>query len=307
MPNPVPGPFPPIARPQPAGPDPIPGVPYAPALGPPFKGPPGTESWWPTDIDPATLTVPSRERTGSNEMGDPIYGVVQRPMSPQELLEHARKGGLGPEVAKKARAATRIEPEIVSLGGEDYVFNPATGSFDPVRKSSENFDSLIVRAIADGDWDTADRLQQFRNQPSDLDLFKAAMDYAKSPADAYTISALARGEQAAPSTGPGDLKRLGPPSGAVTESYNRLFAPRPAVPAKPTRTAPPDTTVPRGDDSEYGYAPTIPTPPIAGLGTQAAIIPPETTANAQAHAGTQPILVGEKGPELVQAPTGTRV
>ncbi len=72
-------------------------------------------------------------------------------------------------------------------------------------------DDQISMHLVEGNMDAAVTKANFRDRPSSLEYFNAAMEWARTPADIFTISAIVRGV-IEPTPGPmGELRRVGAP------------------------------------------------------------------------------------------------
>jgi len=57
----------------------------------------------------------------------------------------------------------------------------------------KNIEQLMVKALLEDDFEQARRLQDFKNNPSNAEKLRLAIDFATSPADVFTLSAIADG------------------------------------------------------------------------------------------------------------------
>ena len=151
------------------------------------------------------------------------------------------------------------EPKVVDVGGEQFAFNPNTGSFTQIRQTPEPFepgfidedqglfqqrsgaitqfatqslDDIIVQALIDGEFEKAFAFQDFQDRPTAAESLSFALQFARSPADQQIISEIARGVSTVDqgtfdSTSP---RRVGPQPSFLIDAYNdfqrRLFAGR---------------------------------------------------------------------------------
>jgi len=92
---------------------------------------------------------------------------------------------------------------------------------DP-RQFNQTFEDLQVKAIQDGNFELANQVRQFQNQPTDLQAFNAAVQLATSPADIATLSAIARGVFPRQAPSPGNVESL-PLSPALQRAGQNLF------------------------------------------------------------------------------------
>ena len=80
-------------------------------------------------------------------------------------------------------------------------------------------DDQISMPLVDGNMDAAVSKANFRDRPTSLEYFNAAMDWARTPADIFTISAIVRGVFE-PTPGPmGELRRVGAPPAWATQAW----------------------------------------------------------------------------------------
>jgi len=80
-------------------------------------------------------------------------------------------------------------------------------------------DDQISMHLVEGNMDAAVSKANFRDRPTSLEYFNAAMDWARTPADIFTISAIVRGIFE-PTPGPmGELRRVGAPPAWATQAW----------------------------------------------------------------------------------------
>jgi len=80
-------------------------------------------------------------------------------------------------------------------------------------------DDQISMHLVEGNMDAAVSKANFRDRPTSLEYFNAAMDWARTPADIFTISAIVRGVFE-PTPGPmGELRRVGAPPAWATQAW----------------------------------------------------------------------------------------
>lgn len=147
------------------------------------------------------------------------------------------------------------EPREIELGGQKYAFNPNTGSFQLIPEQFDagfineplglfqqesgqvsQFDTLpqvpdiqdiIDQALYEGDIDKAMAFDDFKNRPTALEAFQAAMAFARSPADQVLVSSIARGETpVSQEFDPSDPRRIGKPADFLVRAYQDLEAQR---------------------------------------------------------------------------------
>jgi len=82
-----------------------------------------------------------------------------------------------------------------------------------------SIDDQISMHLIEGNMDAAVTKANFRDRPTSLEYFNAAMDWARTPADIFTISAIVRGIFE-PTPGPmGELRRVGAPPAWATQAW----------------------------------------------------------------------------------------
>ncbi len=106
---------------------------------------------------------------------------------------------------------------ITDAEGRTLIQQP-TGAVSQPRPA--NMDEIITQALIDGDWDKALAFQDFKNRPTAMEAFQAALNFARSPADQQLISSLARGEVTVDPPTPGQIRRVGPQPDFLVEEYN---------------------------------------------------------------------------------------
>ena len=80
-------------------------------------------------------------------------------------------------------------------------------------------DDQISMHLVEGNMDAAVNKANFRDRPSSLEYFNAAMEWARTPADIFTISAIVRGVME-PTPGPmGELRRVGAPPAWASQAW----------------------------------------------------------------------------------------
>lgn len=146
------------------------------------------------------------------------------------------------------------EPQEVDIGGQPFAFNPNTGGFQQVhqpdrefepdvvvrdgrsfiqqpdgslsplgREEVPNLDELINQRILSGDAQGALALADFRDRPTSLEAFNAAMQFAQSPGDVAAISAISRGQSLVAPPPSGTVQRIAEPPEFLQDAYQRLI------------------------------------------------------------------------------------
>lgn len=113
---------------------------------------------------------------------------------------------------------------------------------DP-RQFNQTFEDLQVKAIQEGNFDLANTVRKFQEQPSDIDIFNAAVSLATSPADIATLSAIARGVFPRQAPSPGNVQSL-PVNPALQRAGENLFGLGGQTLPEPTGTIPIPATQP---------------------------------------------------------------
>jgi len=146
------------------------------------------------------------------------------------------------------------KPTEVEIGGQIFAFNPNTGGFQQVqqpdrqfdpgvvdvegrqfiqgpdgrltplgREEVPNLDELINARILSGDADGALALADFRDRPTSLEAFNAAMQFAQSPGDVAAISAISRGQSLVQPPPTGDVQRIAQQPEFLQDAFQRLM------------------------------------------------------------------------------------
>lgn len=103
----------------------------------------------------------------------------------------------------------------------DYTVGLSKDGFvpTPVREQRQTIDNLIAEALDNGDFDRAVSFNNFKNAPTSDEALKTAMQFARQPADLFTLSAIARGAISLGPRGPG-VRSL-PKSPLIQQIYER--------------------------------------------------------------------------------------
>ena len=80
-------------------------------------------------------------------------------------------------------------------------------------------DDQISMHLVEGNMDAAVNKANFRDRPSSLEYFNAAMEWARTPADIFTISAIVRGVIEPPPGPMGELRRVGAPPAWASQAW----------------------------------------------------------------------------------------
>lgn len=141
--------------------------------------------------------------------------------------------------------------EQVNIGGQVFAFSPQTGGFQAVfprveskvvtdaegreflRDTQGNLTPLAAEAVPDadslinsrllaGDVAGAIALDDFRNRPSSIEAFNAAMQFAQAPGDVAVISAIARGQTLVQPPPVGQVQRIAAQPQFLIDAWERL-------------------------------------------------------------------------------------
>ena len=145
-------------------------------------------------------------------------------------------------------------PQEVTIGGQSFAFNPNTGGFQQVQVTAQQFDpgvvveggrsfiqgpggeltplgreevpnldELINERILSGDAPGALALADFRDRPTSLEAFNAAMQFAQSPGDVAAISAISRGQTLVAPPPSGTVQRIAEQPEFLQDAFQRLI------------------------------------------------------------------------------------
>lgn len=136
-------------------------------------------------------TVPERFTPGVMEDGDvPGYDLIQQPT-----------GQITPLISR-GEGERIIDPTTMTP-----YFRQPDGSLTAAPMPS--VDDVITQYLAVGDFERATTLAAFRDKPTAMEYFDRVMEWARSPADLFTVSAIVRGMYE-PELGPmGETRRIG--------------------------------------------------------------------------------------------------
>ena len=115
------------------------------------------------------------------------------------------------------------EGQVVTLDGRQFVRQP-DGSIQPLApETSLTLDQQIARALASGDAEAALALADFRDRPTSLEAFNAAMQFAQSPGDVFSISNIARGQTTIQAPESGLTQRIAQPPAFLQDALTRVM------------------------------------------------------------------------------------
>jgi len=168
-----------------------------------------------TGAESAAYTPGIREDISAQMPG---YDVLQQPTGQLSAVEQ------------------RVDPGyIIDPKTMQPYFQQPDGSLQAAPTPS--VDDQISMHLVEGNMDAAVSKANFRDRPSSLEYFNAAMDWARTPADIFTISAIVRGVFE-PTPGPmGELRRVGAPPAWATQAWvglqNSMGIPAESITATP--------------------------------------------------------------------------
>ena len=183
---------------------------------------PETNQPQPGTVDPSKVLDAVRAYEAVN---GPLPGGGQAQLVPlggdydQDIVISAEGG-----VTKidKAKPAAPVTPGKLITDPKKMIqyFQQPDGSLTQVDTPST--DDLINQRLIQGNTDAAVDLANFRDRPTSLEYFNAAKEWARSPADVFTISAIVRGVFE-PKPGPmGELRRVGAPPSWMKDAWVAL-------------------------------------------------------------------------------------
>jgi len=104
--------------------------------------------------------------------------------------EGRKVAGEGRAGAKEERTIAKGEADAAAKA--EQAKQEAAGVISPA-DAPRNLEALMTKAIVEGDFDLATRVKSFRDDPTNADKLRLAIDFATSPADAFVLSAVAQG------------------------------------------------------------------------------------------------------------------
>jgi len=119
--------------------------------------------------------------------------------------------------------ADQFDPGVVVENGRAFLQQP-DGSLSPLgREEVPNIDELIDTRIFAGDASGALALADFRDRPTSLEAFNAAIQFAQSPGDFAVISAISRGQSLVDPPPSGTVQRIAEQPEFLQDAYQRLI------------------------------------------------------------------------------------
>jgi hypothetical protein len=125
-----------------------------------------------------------------------------------------REGGLTP-YAERYKPTYHIDPKTMT----PFIQQP-DGSLEVA--DIPTIDELVTQYLVTGQSGKAVAMANFRDRPSPMEYFQAAMEWARTPADIFTVSAIVRG-MFEPELGEiGDVRRVGAPPSWARDAWIAL-------------------------------------------------------------------------------------
>jgi len=161
---------------------------------------------------------------------DPITGrfAVRQPDGNLQFLERefhptiASAGGFNFLQQRSGQLQELGLPEtpahIEEIAGQSFI-RGTRGELVPLDNALER---AIEQAVIDGDFEKAVAFDDFRQRPSRLEFFNAALAFARSPADQQLVSALAHGDTIVEQVAPGEVRRIGPQPEFLQDAFAGL-------------------------------------------------------------------------------------
>ena len=141
--------------------------------------------------------------TGPGSIDLPGYDILQD-----------REGGLTPYTQRYDPSFT-VDPKTMMP-----YFQQPDGRLEVADMPS--MDDLVTQYLVAGQTGKAVAMANFRDRPTSMEYFNAAMEWARSPADIFTVSAIVRGIFQ-PEPGPmGELRRIGAPPSWARDAWVAL-------------------------------------------------------------------------------------
>ncbi len=129
----------------------------------------------------------------------------------------------GTNIVAKSQTEDTAQGEVVTLDGRQFIRQP-NGTLQPLgAEQAPSLDQMISKALLAGDIDGAIALSDFRDRPSSMELFQAALDFAQSPGDTAAISAIARGQTLVEPGPPGSVQRIAAQPEFLQNQFQKLM------------------------------------------------------------------------------------
>ena len=161
-------------------------------------------------ISDGKITKIGKTDTATTQTYQPGISPVGDDLKGYDVLQQ-RSGQLDP-IKQQVDPGYIIDPQTM----QPY-FQQPDGSLQAAPIPS--VDDQISMHLVEGNMDAAVSKANFRDRPTSLEYFNAAMEWARSPADTFTISAIVRGVLE-PTPGPmGELRRVGAPPAWATQAW----------------------------------------------------------------------------------------
>ena len=113
--------------------------------------------------------------------------------------------------------------EVVNIDGRQFIKQP-DGSIQPLAsEAAPTIKEMIAKALFSGNVDAALALKDFQDRPTSLEAFNAAMQFAQSPGDIFSISNIARGITPIVAPEAGDTQRIALPPVFLQDALSRVM------------------------------------------------------------------------------------
>ena len=146
----------------------------------------------------------------------------RREFDPDVVTIDGRQFTQGPD-GRLTPLGREFDPGVVTQNGRAFLQQP-DGSLSPLgREEVPNLDELINARILSGDAEGALALADFRDRPTSLEAFNAAMQFAQSPGDVAAISAISRGQSLVQPPPTGDVQRIAQQPEFLQDAFQRLM------------------------------------------------------------------------------------
>ena len=212
---------------------------------------PAKPAWWPPGVPWPPMTAGKKGKKGiparppnpaTGDRGDPgtpdepdepgifnftAYAAIQRTIETPNAPPYIFRDPSGDWFIYRGTAHSIKK----APSGERFVDDPVSGERWLIDANDQPH--LIIPRTADQvklDWLLSGNvagalaLDGFMRRPTDQQMFDAALAYARSPADIFTISNIAHGSLTLPPPPVGQTQRIGPQADFLTQAWNRMQA-----------------------------------------------------------------------------------
>lgn len=182
----------------------------------------------------AGATVTIDEATGKFKVTQPD-GSISFPaaLNPRELqtLGSVKIGGqffafnaTTGQFVQVRQPDRQFEPDVVFKDGRAFT-RDVNGNLTPLgREEIPDINDLINSRLAIGDAKGAVALADFRDRPTSIELFNAALEFAQSPGDLAAISGIARGQSLVAPPPSGTVQRVAQQPEILRNTFQKLFS-----------------------------------------------------------------------------------